>query len=164
MESCPPAKANPQSQPGRQKGSFSLILVHCEWPGRETEGPNVLLSCFPVVLLREMSGFKWGLLRSKVGGDPTALPSHLCSQSLRRRVHCRESTSHPTAPSRGSRSSCHQKTGLSVPRLHCRSLASCPCALGFYLSEQPPWSWLCGLSWWPVEMAHPRSVLGDCPT
>lgn len=60
MESCPPAKANPQSQPGRQKGSFSLILVHCECPGRETEGPNVLLSLLPCSSLERNELFQMG--------------------------------------------------------------------------------------------------------
>lgn len=44
MESCSPAKANPQSQPCTQKGSFSLILVHCECPVGETEGLRGLLT------------------------------------------------------------------------------------------------------------------------
>lgn len=45
MESCSPAKANPQPPPCAQKGSFSLILVHCARPVRGSEGLHGLLTC-----------------------------------------------------------------------------------------------------------------------
>lgn len=116
VESCPPAKANPQSQPGRQKGSFSLILVHCEYPGRETKGLHTLLPLLPWALWRAVFSFhclKWGLLKSRLSGDPAPLSSHLCFWSLSQSsVVCPVP---PMASSLGSRPSGHQKRALRVP-------------------------------------------------
>lgn len=115
MESCRPAKANPQPQPGRQKGSFSLILVHCECPGRETEGLRVLLSLLPCSPLERSGLFQVGSFKKQMKWGPQPPPSPSVFSVTEET--CPESPVHflPIAPSQGSHPSWHQKRGLGIP-------------------------------------------------